>query len=85
MASEQEDEEAFLEGITNPSGLPSPHLALKVKLLTARAWSPAILIRPGQHTAGLPHSAAIVYMPAFPDIVNTHRHVKPVGFIYHGC
>ncbi len=52
LAGEQEDEEAFLEGITNPSGPPLPQLALKVKLHTADHWSPALLIKPGQHQAG---------------------------------
>ncbi len=52
LAGEQEDEEAFLEGITSPSGPPLPQLALKVKLHTADHWSPALLIKPGQHQAG---------------------------------
>ncbi len=51
-AGEQEDEEAFLEGITSPSGPLLPQLALKVKLHTADHWSPALLIKPGQHQAG---------------------------------
>jgi len=52
LAGEQEDEEAFLEGMTSPSGPPLPQLALKVKLHTADHWSPALIIKPGQHQAG---------------------------------
>ncbi len=67
LAGEQEDEEAFLEGITNPSGPPLPQLALKVKLHTADHWSPALLIKPGQHQAGqqqqVVHGCMLNYMP----------------------
>ena len=80
MPGEQEDEEAFLEGITNPSGPSPPQLALKVKLLTAHAWSPALLIRPGQHTAGLQNSAALACMPTLPGIVSWYGvllHAQP--------
>ena len=58
LAGEQEDEEAFLEGITSPSGPPLPQLALKVKLHTADSWSPALLVKPGQHQAGQQQQAA---------------------------
>ncbi|DBA79124.1 TPA: Protein argonaute-3, variant 2 [Trebouxia sp. C0004] len=52
LVGEQEDEEAFLESITSPSGPPLPQLALKVKLHSADHWSSALLIKPGQHQAG---------------------------------
>ena len=58
LAGEQEDEEAFLEGVTSPSGPPLPQLALKVKLHTADSWSPALLVKPGQHQAGQQQQAA---------------------------
>lgn len=50
---EQEDEEAFLESITNPSGGMLPQLALKVRLQSSPVWSHPLMLKPGQHQAGL--------------------------------
>lgn len=50
---DQEDEEAFLEGITNAPALHLPHLAVKIRSQTDPTWSPAVLLKPGKHQAGL--------------------------------
>lgn len=53
VLGDQEDEEAFLDGITNAAGTQLPQLAVKVRLQSTPAWSPAVLLKPGQHQAGL--------------------------------
>lgn len=49
----QEDEEAFLEGVTNTAGTQPLQLAVKVRFQSSPAWSPAVLLKAGQHQAGL--------------------------------
>ena len=62
---DQEDEEAFLEGITNTAGMQLPQLAVKVKLQSSPAWSPAVLLKPGHHQAGLQTHPAHLSMALF--------------------
>lgn len=66
VGGEQEDEEAFLEGITNPAGPSLPQLAVKIKLPSSNTWSHALLIKPGQHQAGHVHTLALTcFFPMF--------------------
>ena len=59
---DQEDEEAFLEGITNAAAVQLPQLAVKVRFQSSPAWSPPVLLKPGHHQAG-------VHLHAAPHIV----------------
>ena len=52
-ADEQEDEEAFLEAVTNPAAAsPSDQLGIKVKLADDEVWSDIVLLQPGQQSVG---------------------------------
>ena len=52
-AHEQEDEEAFLEAVTNPAAAsPSNQLGIKVKLANDEVWADIVLLQPGQQSAG---------------------------------
>lgn len=50
---DQEDEEAFLEGVTNTAGTQLPQMAVKVRFQSSPVWSTAVLLKAGQHQAGL--------------------------------
>ena len=52
-ADEQEDEEAFLEAMTNPAAAsPANQLGIKVKFAGDEGWSDIFWLQPGHQSAG---------------------------------
>ena len=70
--NEQEDEEAFLESITNPAASQLPGLACKVKMANSDIWSSAVLIKPGQSESG----QSLLFLKAVHSLHLSHLHAR---------
>ena len=52
VADDQEDEEAFLEAMTNSAAAPSQRMGVRVKSALQADWSPVLTLQAGRQQAG---------------------------------